>query len=123
MLHVDINAVFLEDQSIVEENIYLWAYHIKIKNKYDQSLVIKKRFFEVVDIYGQRQSIEGIGVANQEPCLKPGEIFEYASGVLLNAPSGFFAGCYIVELSDGSLVEEVIPNFSLDSKYDISKIQ
>lgn len=117
MLNITINAVFLDDQSMPEDDIYLWAYHIKIINKYEGEIVIKKRVFEVVDCLGQRQVIEGIGVANTEPTIKSKETFEYASGVLLNQPSGFFHGYYVVKHKDGAQTIENIPSFSLDSKY------
>lgn len=123
MLKINVNAVFLDEQSLPEDNIYLWAYHIKIFNECDQAIVIKKRIFEVVDVVGQRQIIEGIGVANNEPKILPGDMFEYASGVLLNQPSGFFTGYYEVQKDDGEIARAEIPSFSLDSKYDAIKNQ
>ena len=118
MLNITINAVFLDEQSVPEDNIYLWAYHIKIVNEYAQDVVIKTRVFEVVDLIGQRQVIEGIGIANSEPKILTNGVFEYASGVLLSQPSGFFSGYYVVEHQDESLTNEAIPSFSLDSRYD-----
>lgn len=116
MLAIDINAVFLDDQSLPEDSIYLWAYHIKIINNYKKPVVIKKRVFEVIDCMGQKQVINGVGVANTEPALQPGELFEYASGLLLNQPSGFFSGHYIIE-KDGKQMKSELPSFSIDSKY------
>lgn len=123
LLDIAINAVFLEEQSIVEENIFLWAYHIRIINMCDQALTIKKRVFEVVDCIGQRQTIEGVGVLDDQPVVLSSEMFEYASGVLLSQPSGFFSGYYVVELENNSICQALIPSFSLDSKYDLSKSQ
>ncbi len=117
-LHIAVSAVFLDEQSLPEDNIYLWAYYIKIINGYDEPVVIKKRVFEVIDVVGQHQLIEGIGIANNEPTVLSKETFEYASGVLLNQPSGFFFGYYEVLHKNGSFTREVVPSFSLDSKYD-----
>lgn len=122
-LNVHINAVFLDEQSIPEDAIYLWAYHIKIFNGYSEAVTIKKRMFEVVDTIGQKQTIDGIGISNREPVIQSGEIFEYASGVLLAQPSGFFSGYYLIEKADGSEEKEYIPPFSLDSKYEDGKSQ
>ena len=97
MLNITVNAVFLDEQSIPEDDIYLWAYHIQIVNKYDMPVIIKKRVFEVIDILGQRNVIEGAGVANKECSIASNELFEYVSGVLLNQPSGFFSGFFIVQ--------------------------
>lgn len=123
MLDISINAVFLDDQSIPEESIFLWAYHIKIVNKYRVQVVIKKRKFVVVDSISQTQVIEGVGVANVEPIILAGDTFEYASGVLLTTPSGFFSGEYTIELENKETVVQQLPSFSLDSFYDLPKIQ
>lgn len=123
MLDIKINSVFLEDQSLPEESIYLWAYHITIINNYQEKIKIKRRIFEVIDSVGQKQIIEGVGVTGDQPEIEVGGKFEYASGVLLSHPSGFFSGRYVLELEDGSIVEEEIPSFSLDSRYETSQIQ
>jgi|GEM_PF-3026902 len=122
MLEISINPVFLDEQSIPEESIFLWAYHIKITNKFGQPIVIKRRNFEAFDAFGQKQVIESNQMVNLEPRIEVDGFFEYASGVLLTAPSGFFSGEYEVLLEDGSSVVQKIPSFSLDSHYDCPKV-
>ena len=123
MLNIALNAVFLDEQSLPEDNIYLWAYHMKITNQYDQAIVLKKRYFEVVDSKAQIHVVEGIGLWDSEVSIKQNEVIEYVSGILLNHPSGVFAGFFVIEDSQGRLFQEVIPSFSLDSKYEICPLQ
>lgn len=117
ILEINVKSMFLDEQSIPEENIYLWAYYIKIKNIYTNSIKIKRRICSVVDSIGQKKVIEGIGILGEQPIIKPGKNFEYASGVLLNQPSGFFEGKYYVECEENKIFEVTIPSFSLDSPY------
>lgn len=124
MLSITVSAVFLDEQSIPEENIYIWAYHIKIVNNYDHTVIIKKRFFEVVDLLGQRHVVEeGLGMVNKESSITADHTFEYVSGVVLDQPSGFFNGFFVVEETPGVLIQADVPSFSLDSKYNKSTTQ
>jgi len=49
------------------------------------------------------------------PVLKPGENFEYTSGVPLPTPSGFMAGTYGMVSAAGETFDIEIPAFSLDT--------
>ena len=54
-------------------------------------------------------------VVGQEPVLKPGEDFEYTSGVPLPTPSGFMTGSYGMVTEAGMPFDIDIPAFSLDA--------
>ena len=64
---------------------------------------------------GRRQEVRGAGVVGKQPVLKPGESFEYTSGVPLPTPSGFMTGTYGMAAANGEAFEIAIPTFSLDS--------
>ena len=49
--------------------------------------------------------------------LKPGELFEYTSGVPLPTPSGFMTGSYGMVTTAGEHFDIEIPAFSLDFSY------
>jgi ApaG protein len=51
----------------------------------------------------------------EEPVLKPGESYEYTSGVPLPTPSGFMVGSYGMVTAGGDPFDIEIPAFSLDS--------
>jgi ApaG protein len=61
--------------------------------------------------------VKGAGVVGEEPVLKPGQSFEYTSGVPLPTPSGFMTGTYGMQTDNGEHFEVEIPNFSLDCSY------
>jgi ApaG protein len=54
-------------------------------------------------------------VVGEEPVLKPGENFEYTSGVPLPTSSGFMTGTYGMVSAAGENFDIDIPAFSLDT--------
>ena len=55
---------------------------------------MKSRHWRITDAFGRLQEVKGAGVVGEEPVLRPGESFEYTSGVPLPTPSGFMTGSY-----------------------------
>jgi ApaG protein len=51
----------------------------------------------------------------EQPVLKPGERYEYTSGVPLNTPSGLMSGSYQMVAENGERFDAEVPAFSLDS--------
>ena len=60
------------------------------------------------------EQVRGAGVVGEEPVLKPGERFEYTSGVPLPTSSGFMVGSYGMVTEAGEAFDIEIPAFSLD---------
>ena len=58
--------------------------------------------------------MRGAGVVGEQPVLKPGENYEYTSGVPLPTPSGFMIGTYGMVTEAGEPFDIEIPAFSLD---------
>ena len=76
---------------------------------------LRTRHWRITDGAGRRQEVRGPGVVGKEPVLKPGESFEYTSGVPLPTPSGFMTGTYGMVTAGGEGFDIEIPAFSLDS--------
>jgi ApaG protein len=114
-IEVTVTPRFLEDRSSPANNYYFWAYAIAIVNRGSETVQLKTRHWRITDASGRLQEVRGPGVVGEQPVLKPGQSFEYTSGVPLPTPSGFMAGSYgmVTEAGDGFDVE--IPAFSLDS--------
>ena len=53
-------------------------------------------------------------MVGEEPVLKPGQNFEYTSGVPLPTASGFMTGTYGMISAAGEAFDIEIPAFSLD---------
>lgn len=119
---VEVQAYFLDDQSSPIDNIYVWAYHVHIKNNGQQQVQLLNRYWSITDETGNVQEVRGEGVVGEQPVLKPGESFEYTSGTPLPTPSGFMLGAYQMVCADGEEFDAAVPAFSLDSPHHTQKL-
>jgi ApaG protein len=79
---------------------------------------LKTRHWRITDANGRLQEVRGAGVVGKEPVLKPGQNYEYTSGVPLPTPSGFMVGSYGMVTEAGEPFDIAIPAFSLDLPQD-----
>lgn len=114
-IEVSVTPRFLPERSSDTENYYFWAYTIGIVNQGTATVQLKTRHWRITDGNGRLQEVRGPGVVGEEPVLRPGEAFEYTSGVPLQTPSGFMRGSYGMVSEDGELFDIEVPAFSLDS--------
>lgn len=122
-IEVTVEPSFLEDQSVPEDNLFVWAYHIRIVNQGQETVQLRSRYWRITDAYGRIQEVSGPGVIGEQPILKPGQSFEYSSGTPLETPSGFMVGYYQMETHDGAEFCVSVPLFSLDSPHQKASIQ
>ena len=114
-IEVKVEPRFMPDRSSADEHVFFWAYRIVIANRGTETVQLQRRHWIITDATGQRQEVKGEGVVGEQPTLKPGEVFEYTSGVPLQTPSGFMTGRYQMVNDQGERFEIDIPAFSLDS--------
>jgi ApaG protein len=114
-IRVSVLPIYLQNQSDVCENLFVWAYHVCIENQGAQTFQLLSRYWKITDALGRIQEVRGDGVVGEQPILKPGDIFEYTSSVTLNLPSGVMVGSYQLQNPSGESIEVAIPLFSLDS--------
>jgi ApaG protein len=114
-IEVKVTPRFLAERSSPENGYFFWAYTIAITNGGTETVQLKARHWRITDANGRLQEVRGAGVVGEEPTLKPGQSFEYTSGVPLQTPSGFMTGTYQMVTDRGEPFEIVIPPFSLDS--------
>jgi ApaG protein len=119
---VSVESFYLDDQSSPEENLYVWAYHVRIENNGTELVQLKTRHWRITDAVGNIQEIRGDGVVGEQPVLKAGQSFEYTSGTPLPTPSGFMEGTYQMISENGSLFDANVPAFSLDSPFQPTQI-
>jgi ApaG protein len=105
---------FLADRSSPENGYFFWAYTITLTNLGRETVQLKTRHWRITDAFGRLQEVRGNGVIGEEPVLKPGENFEYTSGVPLPTSSGFMVGTYGMVTEAGEAFDIDIPAFSLD---------
>ncbi len=106
---------YLPKRSDPKARQYAFAYTVIIANHGPQTVQLLTRRWMLTDSTGQVREIEGEGVIGEQPVLKPGESFEYTSGVPLSAPSGVMLGSYGMTTDTGEAFDIDIPAFSLDA--------
>ena len=114
-IEVRVSPRFLPDRSAPENGYFFWAYTIMLRNLGGETVQLKTRHWRITDANGRLQEVRGAGVVGEEPVLRPGEIYEYTSGVPLPTPSGFMTGSYGMVTAAGEEFAIAIPAFSLDT--------
>jgi ApaG protein len=113
-IEVKVIPRFLPERSSPENGYYFWAYTITLTNLGGETVQLKTRYWRITDGQGRLQEVRGAGVVGEEPVLKPGQNFEYTSGVPLPTASGFMTGTYGMISAAGEAFDIKIPAFSLD---------
>ena len=114
---VSVQPYFLEDQSVPDADHFVWAYHVRIQNNGRETVQLLTRHWIITDALGHLHEVRGEGVVGRQPILRPGEVFEYASGAPLATPSGMMMGSYQMQSASGESFDIAIPAFSLDSPH------
>jgi len=114
-IEVRVTPRYLKERSSPEKDQYFWAYTIEIVNRGSEIVQLKTRHWRITDAMGRTQEVRGAGVVGEQPVLKPGQSFEYTSGVPLTTASGFMAGTYGMLSAKGERFDIEIPPFWLDS--------
>jgi ApaG protein len=114
-IEVTVTPRFASERSSPGNGYFFWTYTINISNRGGDTVQLKTRHWRITDANGKEQEVQGAGVVGEEPLLKPGESFQYTSGVPLPTPSGFMRGTYGMVTATGEQFDIEIPAFSLDS--------
>src|ERR1041385_4930718 len=114
-IEVTVTPRYVSERSSPSNGYYFWAYTIDITNLGGETVQLKTRHWRITDALGRLQEVKGPGVVGEEPVLKPGESYEYTSGVPLPTASGFMAGSYGMITAAGEHFDIEVPAFSLDS--------
>lgn len=114
-IKVTVFPVYLEEQSLPDEEHYVWAYTIQLENHGPAPVQLINRYWHITDASGMIQEVRGAGVVGEQPTLPPGQAFQYTSGAALHTPSGIMRGNYEMRGENGESFTIEIPIFSLDS--------
>ena len=112
---VEVEPQYLPDQSEPAHELFGFAYTVTVHNTGDVPAQLISRHWVITDARGHVEEVKGLGVVGQQPLLKPGEAFQYASGSRLRTPSGTMHGTYFCVAEDGERFEVPIPMFVLDT--------
>ena len=112
-IRIDVQTVFLSDQSDALECRFVFAYTITIHNDNALPVQLLTRRWLITDANGKIQQVEGDGVVGQQPRIFPGQYYRYSSGAMLDTPVGTMAGQYGMLSDDGLKFSAPIPVFRL----------
>ncbi len=112
-ISVTTRVSFVDEQSDVDHDRYVFAYTIAIANTGTVPSQLISRHWLITDATGKVQEVKGLGVVGEQPLLKPGEKFEYTSGASISTPVGTMRGAYQMVAEDGTKFEAPIPEFTL----------
>ncbi len=112
-LEIQIATRFLDDESVPDDDRYVFAYTIRIRNLGQRPAQLVARHWIITDANGKVEEVRGEGVVGEQPRLEPGEAFTYTSGAVLETAVGTMQGSYDMLGDDGAHFEAPIPPFTL----------
>lgn len=112
-IDIQIRTRYLVDQSIPEQNRYVFAYTIRLSNRGQQPAQLIARHWIITDANGKVEEVRGDGVVGEQPWLRPGENFEYTSGAVLETVVGTMHGSFSWVADDDASFDSPIPRFTL----------
>jgi ApaG protein len=117
-IKISVQTKYSEENSIPEQNHFLFTYHIQIENKSEFTVQLLSRHWEIFDSNNEHSTVNGQGVVGEQPILGPGEIFEYESACSLETGLGKMSGLYTFERKiDNQRFNVNIPEFLLSVPY------
>ena len=112
-LSVQVRPRYLEEHSNPEDQHFVFAYTVTIRNTGERTAKLMSRHWIITDANNHVDEVRGDGVVGEQPVLKPGESYEYTSGCPLPTPVGSMRGTYHCLADDGTRFDATIPEFVL----------
>ena len=112
-IRVTVRPVYLPDQSIREQQQFVFAYFVRIENVGSQTAQLVSRRWRIHDSVGEDTEVAGDGVVGEQPLLVPGAVHEYQSFCVLKSGSGHMEGEYRFVRADSTRFDATIPRFTL----------
>jgi ApaG protein len=114
-MKVEVRPEHLPGESDPAQDVYVFAYHIRITNTGSMAAQVVSRTWNINDANGHTDKVRGLGVVGHQPLLQPGETFQYTSGTRLRTATGTMHGSYFCVAEDGEKFDVDIPMFVLDA--------
>ncbi|AXW85985.1 MULTISPECIES: Co2+/Mg2+ efflux protein ApaG [Lonsdalea] len=110
---IQVQSFYVEAQSAPEEDRYVFAYTITIRNLGRHDVKLMSRYWLITNSNGRQTEVQGEGVIGVQPVIHPGSEFQYTSGAILETPLGTMEGHYQMLDHQGETFQESIPVFRL----------
>ncbi|MAZ44274.1 MAG: Co2+/Mg2+ efflux protein ApaG [Legionellales bacterium] len=112
-IQISVRCDFDDASSSEEAQRFAFSYTVTITNRSQSAATLVGRHWTITDGENRVREVHGAGVVGEQPCLRPGESFQYTSGVILETPVGSMSGYFHMLGENGSAFEAEIPAFSL----------
>src|SRR5690606_38894954 len=112
-LEIQSATQFLDEESAPDDDRYVFAYTIRIRNLGRLPAQLVARHWLITDANGRTEEVRGDGVIGEQPRLEPGEQSTYTSRATLPTAVGTMEGSYDMLGDDGTRFDAPIPPFTL----------
>ena len=112
-IDINVKTRYLAEHSHPEENRYVFAYDITIRNNDNESAQLLSRHWIITDGDGKTQEVRGDGVVGEQPVIDANDEFSYSSGTLMATAVGSMQGSFTMKTPDGEEFDAPIAPFSL----------
>lgn len=113
-ISIEIRTEYMEEESSPYDDVYVWAYYVRIHNKSNQRVQVLDRNWSVVEASGVVYDVEGEGLAGEQPLISSKASYEYHSYAVLQSSSGMLNGYYKLVDQEGKRLNIPIPVSSFD---------
>jgi ApaG protein len=111
---VNVTPNFIEKNSMIEFNKFVFAYKVEIKNDSLQPIQLISRHWIIENSKFEKFEVKGEGVIGEQPTIPPGEVYSYSSFTEISTPSGFMWGSYQMLTESEISFDVEIPKFELN---------
>lgn len=110
---VHVQSQYVASQSSPDDDRYVFAYTITIRNLGRSSVQLLGRYWLITNGNGRETEVQGEGVVGEQPLIAPGNEFQYTSGAVIETPMGTMQGHYVMLDEQGDTFHVEIPVFRL----------
>ena len=110
---VHVQSQYVASQSSPDDDRYVFAYTITIRNLGRSSVQLLGRYWLITNGNGRETEVQGEGVVGEQPLIAPGNEFQYTSGAVIETPMGTMQGHYVMVDEQGDTFNIEIPVFRL----------
>ena len=111
---IKVTPNFIEKNSMIEFNKYVFAYEVEIKNESQQPIQLISRHWIIENSKFEKFEVKGEGVIGEQPTIAPVEVYNYSSFTEISTPSGFMWGSYQMLTESEISFDVEIPKFELN---------
>lgn len=112
-MSVQVQSLYIASQSSPEEERFVFAYTITIRNLGRNAVKLLGRYWLITNGNGRETEVQGEGVVGEQPVIAPGNEFQYTSGAIIETPMGTMQGHYVMQDEEGETFHIDIPVFRL----------